>query len=215
MTEEKNINYGQGLGIAGFVLGIIAIVLAIIPCIGLFALIPGISGIVLSAIGLSQALKSNSPKGLVMAGLIISIFATLFAPIWTITFTYKFKSKIENATKDIVKDEAVIDSISKNVDNEMEELKDRDKSNYVNIADYDKLIKDYNVLITDLDKIAKKAKSGDVKAITEFSAITLKITNVTTKLSRIATSLTAEQVKEFERLQNNYDSVMNKFNLKK
>jgi hypothetical protein len=212
--ERKNAN-GLGLGIAGLVLGIVAVMLAVIPFIGLMALIPGIAGMILSIIGLVQASKSNSPKGLILAGLIISTFSGLFAPIWTITVAQRIRDRIENATKDIEKDANKLDSLNKNFEGEMQKLKDKNKANDVHVSDYDKLIKDYEVFLKDLDKIAKKAKAGDLDAITEFSTVSLKVNNVSSKLTRLATSLTPEQVKEFGKLQENYDSIMNNFNLKK
>ena len=46
---------------------------------GLIAIIPGIIALVLVFVGLSQASRNNSPKGLLIAGLIIAILATLIS----------------------------------------------------------------------------------------------------------------------------------------
>jgi phosphate/sulfate permease len=70
---------GKGLGIAGFVLGIVAIVLSFVPCFGMYALFPGIVGIALSAVSINQASKANAAKGLAIAGLVCSILATFIA----------------------------------------------------------------------------------------------------------------------------------------
>lgn len=78
MEEAKN-NSGQNLGIAALVTGIITFVMAVIPCVGMIAIIPGIITIVLAAVGLSQAQRSDSPRGVIMAGLIIGIVATLIS----------------------------------------------------------------------------------------------------------------------------------------
>jgi hypothetical protein len=73
-------NYsGQGLGVAALITAIITFVLAVIPCVGLIAIIPGIIALVLAFVGLSQASRNNSPKGLLIAGLIIAILATLIS----------------------------------------------------------------------------------------------------------------------------------------
>lgn len=72
-------NAGRGLGIAGLVLGIIAAIIAFIPCLGTFAIIPGIIGIVLSAISMVQANKAAVSKGLATAGLICSIVGCCIA----------------------------------------------------------------------------------------------------------------------------------------
>ncbi len=47
MEETKN-NSGQNLGIAALITAIITFVLAVIPCVGLIAIIPGIIAIVLA-----------------------------------------------------------------------------------------------------------------------------------------------------------------------
>lgn len=77
--QQTNTNAGQGLGIAGLVIGIISFVLAFIPCVGVIAVIPGILAVVLSAIGLSQAQKAKSPKGLMIGGLVVAVIALLIS----------------------------------------------------------------------------------------------------------------------------------------
>ena len=72
-------NAGKGLGIAGLVLGIIAAIISFIPCLGTFALIPGIIGIVLSAISMVQANKAAASKSLAIAGLVCSILGCCLA----------------------------------------------------------------------------------------------------------------------------------------
>jgi hypothetical protein len=72
-------NSGQNLGVAALITAIITFVLAVIPCVGLIAIIPGIIALVLAFVGLSQASRNNSPKGLLIAGLIIAILATLIS----------------------------------------------------------------------------------------------------------------------------------------
>ena len=78
MEDEKTTS-ATNLGIAALITAIITFVLAVIPCVGLLAIIPGIIAIVLASVGLSQATKSNAPRGLLIAGLIIAIVAMLIA----------------------------------------------------------------------------------------------------------------------------------------
>jgi len=78
MEDLKN-NSGQSLGIAALITAIITFVLSVIPCVGLIALIPGIIAIVIASVGLTQAAKNNSPRGVLFAGLIIGIIATLIS----------------------------------------------------------------------------------------------------------------------------------------
>ena len=58
MEEVKN-NSGQNLGIAALITAIITFVLAVIPCVGIIAIIPGIIAIVLASVGLSQASRNQ------------------------------------------------------------------------------------------------------------------------------------------------------------
>jgi hypothetical protein len=78
MEEVRN-NAGQSMGIAALVTAIITFVLAVIPCVGLIAIIPGIIAIVLASVGLSQAARNNSPRGVLVAGLIIGIIASMIS----------------------------------------------------------------------------------------------------------------------------------------
>jgi hypothetical protein len=78
MEEGKN-NSGQNLGIAALITAIVTFVLAVIPCVGLIAIIPGIIAIILASVGLSQASRSGAPRGILVAGLIIGIIASLIS----------------------------------------------------------------------------------------------------------------------------------------
>ena len=78
MEDVKN-NMGQNLGIAALITAIVTFVLAVIPCVGLIAIIPGVIAIVLASVGLSQAARNNSPRGMLIAGLIIAIIASLIS----------------------------------------------------------------------------------------------------------------------------------------
>lgn len=78
MEDVKN-NSGQNLGTAALITAIITFVLAVIPCVGIIAIIPGIIAIILASVGLSQATRNNTPRGVLLAGLIIGIVASLIA----------------------------------------------------------------------------------------------------------------------------------------
>ncbi len=79
MEEEVKNNTGQNLGIAALITAIITFVLAVIPCVGLMAIIPGIIAIVLASVGLSHAARTDSPRGVLVAALIIGIVASLIS----------------------------------------------------------------------------------------------------------------------------------------
>ena len=82
MNEESTqttSNAGKGFGIAGLVLGLIALIFSFIPCLGMYAIFPGVLAIILAAVALMQANKGNGPKGLIIAALIVSLIGTAVA----------------------------------------------------------------------------------------------------------------------------------------
>jgi hypothetical protein len=85
--EEYKSTAGQGLGVAGLVLGIMAIPMGIIPCTFYIGIIFGVIGIVLSLVALSQANRGYGPKNLIIAALICSIVGLTFASVWGFTLS--------------------------------------------------------------------------------------------------------------------------------
>ena len=77
--ENFKSNTGQNLGIAAIVTAIITFVIAVIPCIGIIALIPAIISIVLGAVCMSQSSNNQSARALSTASLIIAIVACLIS----------------------------------------------------------------------------------------------------------------------------------------
>lgn len=71
----------KALSIVGFVLGIVALVLAWFPLVSLFALPMAIVGLILSAVGGKKLAAAGQPKGLATAGLVIGIIATVLTGI--------------------------------------------------------------------------------------------------------------------------------------
>lgn len=98
---------GQNLGIAALITAIITFVLAVIPCVGVIAIIPGIIAIVLGSVGLSHAARNDSPRGVALAGLIIAIIASLiaFSQVFVIgkisQHADKWPKQIENIVNDV------------------------------------------------------------------------------------------------------------------
>jgi len=80
--EEQRSNAGQGLGIAGLVLGIMAIITGIIPCTFYLGILLGIMGIVLAIVALIQANRGFGRKGLIVAALVCSTVGFVFASVW-------------------------------------------------------------------------------------------------------------------------------------
>lgn len=109
MEDIKNTT-GQNLGIAALITAIVTFVLSVIPCVGLIAVIPGIIAIILASVGLSQASRTNSPKGLLVAGLIIGILASLISVSQVFVAgkiaqqADKWPNEIQNIVKDVQED---------------------------------------------------------------------------------------------------------------
>ena len=104
--EELKTNSGQNLGIAALITGIITFIFAVIPCVGVVAIIPGIIAIVLASVGLSQATRNNSPKGVLLAGLIVGIIALMisFSQIFVIGKIAKHKDKWPSDIQSVIND---------------------------------------------------------------------------------------------------------------
>jgi hypothetical protein len=116
MEEVKN-NSGQNLGIAALITAVITFVLAVIPCVGLIAIIPGIIAIVLATVGLSQAGRANAPRGVLVAGLIIGIVASLIS-ISQIFVAGKIAQKADHWPNNI---QNIINDVQDNVTKEIED----------------------------------------------------------------------------------------------
>ena len=94
MDTVRKSNAGQGFGVAGFVIGLIALIVSFIPCLGMYALLPGIIALVFSIIAISQASVANAPKGLIISALIISILGTSIAS-WQFLTLRRAAKKVE------------------------------------------------------------------------------------------------------------------------
>jgi phosphate/sulfate permease len=116
MEDVRN-NSGQNMGIAALITAIITFVLAVIPCVGLIAIIPGIIAIVLASVGLSQAARGNAPRGVLVAGLIIAIIATLIS-LSQVFFIGKFAKGADKWPKDI---QNIINDVQDNVVKDLED----------------------------------------------------------------------------------------------
>ncbi len=116
MEETKN-NTGHNLGIAALITAIITFVLAVIPCVGLIAIIPGIISIILATVGLSHASRTDGQRGLPLAGLIIGIIASLIS-LSQIFVAGKIANSAGSWPKDI---QNVINDVQENVIKDLED----------------------------------------------------------------------------------------------
>jgi len=79
-TQPTSTAY-KTFGIISLILGILAFVFSFIPCLGMYAMFPGILGLVLGLVGFLQARKANAGKGMVITGIILSLLGTCVA-VW-------------------------------------------------------------------------------------------------------------------------------------
>lgn len=94
-TEAPTTQPGNGMAVAGLVLGIISIVLCIFTVVDM---VIAILGIIFGAIGVSKANKGARGKGMAMAGLICGIAGLILATvilIAAIVWTKKQQDRFE------------------------------------------------------------------------------------------------------------------------
>jgi hypothetical protein len=139
---------GQNLGIAALITAIITFVLAVIPCVGLIAIIPGIIAIVLASVGLSQAARNDSPRGVLIAGLIIAVVASLisfsqfFVAGKIAQKADKWPNKLENIFED-VQDNVIKDLEDANISIKVESGDEKvEITTNVNKGDREKTLED-------------------------------------------------------------------------
>jgi len=231
--EEVKTNAGQGLGIAGLIMGIIAIPLAILGCTSVLGLVLGVAGVVLSAVGLSQATKSNGAKGLPTAGLVVSILGTAIALMWILFFTRiaheggKFWGRegirileeiegdlgeeIEEAFEEIGEE---MEELGKELEDKLEDLEwDEDWAEFewgeeISDEEFERVMDTYESLIQDYVKLVEEADQGDINALAEYAKVSVKAVTLATKITAIAPRLTEEQKAKFDELQNKYEEAI-------
>src|SRR5437588_2649386 len=77
----------NGLGTAGFVLGLIGLLFSPVPLVGVIAWPLVILGVVFSLIGLSRANKRRATnKGLAVSGVVLSVLGLVICVLWTVAF---------------------------------------------------------------------------------------------------------------------------------
>ena len=130
MEPNRKTTEGQVMGIIGIVMGVISLIVAFIPCVGVVAFLPGGLAIIFSIISIVQATRGNGAKVLGIVSLIVSSLAILLAAAWLMVFSgvsiianetlndpeklEKLEKGIREALEDDFNDEAVeprIDSL--------------------------------------------------------------------------------------------------------
>ena len=110
MEEEKNVKQ-SGVGVGALVTAIIAFLLAVIPCLGLVAVIPAVIAIVLAIIGLS---RPQGNQGMLIGGLVVAIIALMISVSQSFVLG-KIANKSGNWATDI---EKVIKEVTDDIEKE-------------------------------------------------------------------------------------------------
>jgi hypothetical protein len=229
-VQEQRSNAGQGIGIAGLVLGITAIPLAIIPCTFPLALPLAAVGIILSAVGLSQASRMIGAKGMPVAGLVVSIIAMMIALMWGLLIptvidkdnkfwrdgvvekiSKKVEQDIEGSFEDVDKE---IEKIDKNLEDVLDDLEWEEEwnkfdwSGEITDEEFDKAMTAYEELIKNYTFLVDEAKKGKISAIAEYAKVSAKAVVLATKITSVAPKLAEEQKARFEALQQKYEKAL-------
>ncbi|MBN9746720.1 MULTISPECIES: DUF4190 domain-containing protein [Amycolatopsis] len=92
----------NGLGTAGFVLGLIGLIFSFVPVVGLVAWPLVILGIIFSALGFVRTRSGKATnKGLSIAGLVLSVIGLAICIVWTVTAA-KVVNEVNNEANRVV-----------------------------------------------------------------------------------------------------------------
>lgn len=94
---------GNGLGTAGFVVGLIGLLFSFIPVIGVIAWPLVILGIVFAAVGIAKSSGGRAGnRGLAVAGLVLSLVGLLICVLWAVAWDNAVDEVKEEAAREIV-----------------------------------------------------------------------------------------------------------------
>lgn len=143
------------MGVASLVLGILALVIAWVPCVGVYALIFSILGVILGLCGMSKAKKTGEGKGISIAGFVCNTVATVIA-IWWFMVIGATVSATDKAIKEVSESEAVknLGEVGKNLDELSSSAKELSDA--------------ANAAAAEASEAAKSAKSGLSSALKKF-----------------------------------------------
>jgi hypothetical protein len=99
--DVRNNNLGQGFAVAGLVIGLVALVISLIPCVGMSALFIGGVGVIFSSIAFARCNQQGSARGMAIGGLTVSIIAVIMAIVW-ITFISEVATRWRDKAGDFI-----------------------------------------------------------------------------------------------------------------
>ncbi|MFH2095188.1 MAG: hypothetical protein ABIJ16_05765 [Bacteroidota bacterium] len=223
--QQLNPKAGQGLGLAGFIVAMGSIILFWIPYFGIF---PPFVGLVLSAIAMAIVTKNNGKRGLIIAGLAVSLVLTGIAGWITYKanqalrefknewnegwqdFSDEFKNSMDEADntngfeslEDALKD---LEDGMKDMAEDMEsEFNEQDWDKWIEEGDFDQLLDAYEDMVLEYIEFVKKAEDGDLSALSSYMKVASKLTIFTMKFATIMPKLTEEQIARFNEIDEKY-----------
>jgi Mycobacterium membrane protein len=102
-SQQTQAKPSNGLGLAGFIVGLIGLLLSFIPLIGVVAWPLVILGIIFSAVGINKAVKGRATnKGLSIAGLAVSIIGLIVCILWAVVWKQAADEVNEEANREAV-----------------------------------------------------------------------------------------------------------------
>ncbi|NJK93620.1 MAG: hypothetical protein HC905_00665 [Bacteroidales bacterium] len=201
-------------------MGIIAILICFIPCVGILAIVPGLVGVTLSAIAYNQAVKGNGARGLIIAALVVSILGSSIALLQGLVISSigEKSGKIWNRIEHEVEKETGktmdenFEDVGKDLEKVLERLENED-SIHIDIKigkklsdeEFQELMTNYENLIQQTSKLAKESKSGEDEAIINHSKLALKLHTIHAKMLANLPNLSEEQKKKLEEINAKYD----------
>ncbi|CAN5902779.1 hypothetical protein BH11BAC7_BH11BAC7_12930 [soil metagenome] len=89
---------GKGLGMAGMIIGIVALIWSIVPYVGAGALWLALPGFILSLVAFFMAKGGNNPnRGVMLTGIILNLVALILVGYWM----YKIASGLGTGLNDL------------------------------------------------------------------------------------------------------------------
>ncbi len=224
VQQQPKTNAGHGVGLAGLILGVIALILAFIPCIGVIALFPGVVALILSIVALMQANKGNGAKGLIIAALVISILATSLAVVWGVViggaarnsdhWTDRIERFVEGVDKEAIR----------HLERSLKELGDELEKTFSGIEGFDpeifelegeitdeafeKIITEYEALVDELAGLVHHDEDDIAGSAILYSSVSVRAASLAANLIRVGPRLTEEQKARFDEINKKYERVM-------
>jgi len=211
---------GYGLGVAGFVVGTLGLLICWIPWVGIW---PAFLGLILSAIAISIASRAEYKKGLIIAGLAISLVASIISGWITYKATTFIGNKFDNVKEEFRKEmekeetkgslfemedalEEMEDEL-KEAEEEINKAAEVDYDKLIEEGDYDAILDDYEEMVDEYAELVKKSEDGDMSAVGSYMKLATKLSVISMKMLAVMPKLSEEQKDRLDEINSKYDDV--------